>query len=92
MVTYITQNKNVVENQAIKNLKEILSNTSKMVPKYFYSNLANLMELYENESYHLRNALTDILMHLIEFLVLDKETTYTMEARNKMLDTLLCNK
>jgi hypothetical protein len=31
------------------------------------------MSLYENENYHFRNTLTDILTNVIEFLVLNQE-------------------
>jgi hypothetical protein len=54
------------------------------------------MHLYECENYHMRNALTDILMHLVEYLVVyqdeaaNHDSQAAIHARNKLIDTLLC--
>jgi condensin complex subunit 1 len=93
LVTYVSQKTNSqTESMAVKNLKEILSQTCKKIPKLFYLNLSTFMELYDNENYHLRNALTDIISFVIEHLTKDNEKDDEenhMNARNKLLDTLL---
>jgi condensin complex subunit 1 len=94
LIAHISQSKNTqVENIAVKNLKEILSLTSKQVSKYFYNNLSNLMQLYECENYFLRNALTEIITNVIEYLVVNQDIQHDQEAaqaaRLKLVDTLL---
>ena len=50
-------------------------------------NLSTFMELYDNDNYHLRNALTDIISFIIEHLKDDEENH--LNTRNKLIETLL---
>ena len=55
-------------------------------------NLSTFMELYDNDNYHLRNALTDIISFIIEHLTNDHEKDDEenhLNAQNKLIETLL---
>jgi len=55
-------------------------------------NLSTFIELYDNENYHLRNALTEIIAFIIEHLTIDNEKDdeeVHLNARNKLIETLL---
>jgi condensin complex subunit 1 len=55
-------------------------------------NLSSFIELYDNENYHLRNALTDIICFIIEHLTNDHEKDDEenhLNARNKLIETLM---
>ena len=51
-----------------------MSKLSELIPKTFYTHLSCYIRLYDNESYYLRNAITDILANIIrKVLVNDTE-------------------
>lgn len=63
-----------------------------MYIKYFYANLSNLKNLYDNENYQMRNALTEILTNVVEYLVLDKDNKdndIALKQRDNLINTLI---
>ena len=59
-------------------MKEFLTLTCNQVPKIFYNNLSSLLNLYDCESYTLRNALTEILSIIIEKVLTHNNNTTTL--------------
>ncbi len=54
------------ESQAVKNTKEFLVKLSERIPKVFHAQLSCFIQLYDNEGYHLRNAITEIIANIIK--------------------------
>ncbi|CAK82169.1 unnamed protein product (macronuclear) [Paramecium tetraurelia] len=70
LVNYITEKStNQTESLAVKNLKELLSQTSKDMPKVYYQQLSAFIGLYDNENYHIRNGLSELITNVIEYLI-----------------------
>jgi hypothetical protein len=42
---------------------------SEKIPKVFYNNLSCFVQLLDNEAYHLRNAVVDIMAHIIKYVL-----------------------
>ena len=84
VVIYLLQKTNLnAEASSIKNTKEFLSKLSEKIPKIFYNNLQCFIKLYEHESYYLRNAINDIMMNIIKFVV----NTDTEENKNQKISS-----
>ena len=85
LVDYITGKTNTnTENQAVKNTKEVLCITSFNITRLFYTNLSSFIALYESPAYLLRNALTEIIQHVIRNVL-----TYSDEnQQHDNIDTL----
>lgn len=78
IVNYITEKStNQTDSIAVKNLREVLSMTSKEIPRYYQQQLSALIGLYDNENYHIRNALTDVITSVIEYLVREQDVEET---------------
>ncbi|CAD8143743.1 unnamed protein product [Paramecium octaurelia] len=70
LVNYITEKStNQTESLAVKNLRELLSQTSKEMPKVYYQQLSAFIGLYDNENYHIRNGLSELITNVIEYLI-----------------------
>ncbi|CAD8060420.1 unnamed protein product [Paramecium sonneborni] len=70
LVNYITEKStNQTESLAVKNLKELLSQTSKEMPRVYYQQLSAFISLYDNENYHIRNGLSELITNVIEYLI-----------------------
>ena len=54
------------ESQGVKNVKEFLLKMSEKIPKIFYNNLSCFIQLLDNDAYHLRNAVCDIIFNIIK--------------------------
>lgn len=85
VVVYLVAKNLNSEASSIKNTREFLSKLSEKIPRMFYTNLSCFIRLYQHESYHLRNAISDILMNIL--LQLQDESME--KAREKFLNTLL---
>ena len=53
----------------MRNTKDVLCLCSLKITKLFYTNLSNFINLYESPAYLLRNALTEIIQHVIRFVL-----------------------
>lgn len=42
---------------------------SEKIPKVFYNNLSSFVQLLDNEAYHLRNAVVDIMSNIIKYVL-----------------------
>jgi hypothetical protein len=73
-VIYLVSKQNLSsESQSIKNTKEFLSKLSEKIPKIFYTNLSCFIILYRHESYYLRNAIADIMLNILKYVMNGEE-------------------
>lgn len=74
VVIYLVSKQNLSsESQSIKNTKEFLSKLSEKIPKIFYTNLSCFIILYRHESYYLRNAIADIMLNILKYVMNGEE-------------------
>lgn len=74
VVIYLLSKQNLnSESQSIKNTKEFLSKLSERIPKIFYTNLSCFIVLYKHESYYLRNAIADIMLNILKYVMNGEE-------------------
>ncbi|CAK56283.1 unnamed protein product (macronuclear) [Paramecium tetraurelia] len=70
LINFITEKStNQTESLAVKNLRELLTISSKEMPKIYYQQLSSMIGLYDNENYHIRSGLSDVITNVIEYLV-----------------------
>ncbi|KAL4444819.1 hypothetical protein ABPG74_016027 [Tetrahymena malaccensis] len=102
LVNYANQTNVNTESQAVKNVKEFLLKMSEKIPKIFYNNLSCFVQLLDNEAYHLRNAVVEIMGNIIknvlstrqnlpqdEQSLQEEESENHEKAKEKILDALI---
>jgi len=62
------------ESQAVRNIRDFFSKISEKIPKVFLNNLSIFIKLYDNDSYCLRNAITDIITNILKVHLSSNET------------------
>lgn len=61
------------ESQAVRNVKRFMEVTSESIPKLFNNNIPVYLQLYDSDSYLMRNSISDILKNIIRHVLSPKE-------------------
>lgn len=56
---------------------------SEKIPKIFYNNLSCFVQLLDNEAYHLRNAVVDIMVNIIKHVLSKSENIVAATANTR---------
>ncbi|KRX03620.1 Armadillo-type fold [Pseudocohnilembus persalinus] len=97
LANYVNQTNVNADGQPVKNVKEFFVNLADIMPKIFYTNLSVFIKLYDNESYHLRNAISEIIGRIIKLVLThqngqeedENNADNHLKQKKKLLDTLI---
>jgi len=88
LVDYILMKTNAsTESQAVKNTKEVICECCQKITRLFYTNLSNFIGMYESGAYLLRNALTEIIQHVIRNILTYSEESEQRDQHEKLSKT-----
>ena len=94
LVNYTNSSQVNIEFSAVRNMKDFLLKMSEKIPRVFYNNLSCFIKLLDNEAYHIRNAVVEIISNIIKNLLssnielgVEQEESH-IKAKEKLIESL----